>query len=980
MKCPTCGSVVTAALGQDDETPLLEHDETRSMTHWSHPPVGGSGIQPALLPGTVIGGRYEIVRLLGQGGMGAVCEARDREVERTVALKVIRGDLAGKPSVLQRFKRELLLAQRVTHPNVVRIFDLGVAGEVRFITMEYIDGEDLASVIKARRKIPPREAVPIMAQVCRGLAAAHAVGIVHRDLKPANIMVDRQGRAAVMDFGIARLMENAHIPEEGDGELPANAAPGITKLGAVVGTPVYMSPEQARRQLVDHRSDLFTTGIILYALLTGKVPGAGTTVGEVMKTRARARIRPLIEVEPEIDPALNAIVMRCLELEPGKRYQSADELARDLETWQVGGEPEKTGFSWPRRSVLAAVASVTIALAAGAAYFSFRPKPAAPKAAVKVIVGDLANTTGNALLDGALEPMIAINLEGASFITVYSQRDARRIATQVAQSTNLDLKTSQLIAQREGIGVVVSGSISRNGDRYRLSVNAIDPITGKALVEQSSEESSAEDLPRAANAAAAAIRKKLGDTTPLSAQAAAAETFTSRSLEASQDYAQAQQLLWRGKMEDALGQYRAAIQKDPDLGRAYAGMAATLANLGRNKDAEEMYRLAMSKLDRMSDREKYRTRGGYYLMRRDYDKAVEQFRSLVKNYPADTAGLGNLALAYFYQRNFPAAIEEGTHAVALYPNNAIQLSNVGWYRMYAGDFDGAAQDFRRVIQMHPTYEKVHVGLGLALLAKGNAGEAFALYDKVAAFSARGASMSVLARADAAIFEGRLQDAASILEAGIKTDVAAKESGRAASKSIALAEARLMAGQKRQALESVSAAVSLNPEDKTLYAAAVVFLNAGQDEKAAALARQISEHLGPEAEVLAKLIAGESRLKNRDSREAVRQFQAAQKLSDTWLGRFGLGRAYLAAGAFTEADTEFEVCLKRRGEATAVFLDDEPTYRYFPQVYYQMGRAQEGLGSPGAVKAYESFLQIKAKSSGELMVEDARRRLKAIAKP
>ena len=195
---------------------------------------------PLLESGDVLGGRYEIETLLGEGGMGAVYKARDRELDRPVALKVIRPELASSPSMLARFKQELLLARQVTHKNVIRIFDLGDADGIKFITMEFVEGEDLRALIEERKKFSPEEAVEIMRQVCQALEAAHGVGVIHRDLKPQNIMRDQNGRILVMDFGLARTME---------GE-------GMTQVGALVGTMEYMSPEQALAKELDQRSDL----------------------------------------------------------------------------------------------------------------------------------------------------------------------------------------------------------------------------------------------------------------------------------------------------------------------------------------------------------------------------------------------------------------------------------------------------------------------------------------------------------------------------------------------------------------------------------------------------------------------------------------------------------------------------------------------------------------------------------------------------
>ena len=227
----------------------------------------------AVKPGVLLGNRYEIVAILGQGGMGAVYKARDRELDRMVALKVIRPELAGDSDILQRFKQELILARKITHRNVIRIFDLGDADGIKFITMEFIEGRDLKSLLVEKGKLPPEQAVEIVQQVCLALEAAHSEGVVHRDLKPQNIMLDKDSRASVMDFGIARSLDLG----------------GMTQTGALMGTPEYMSPEQVRGEHVDARSDLFTLGIILQEILTGKLPFQAETAMASMYKRTMER-------------------------------------------------------------------------------------------------------------------------------------------------------------------------------------------------------------------------------------------------------------------------------------------------------------------------------------------------------------------------------------------------------------------------------------------------------------------------------------------------------------------------------------------------------------------------------------------------------------------------------------------------------------------------------------------------------------------
>ena len=317
-RCVRCG----LALNESDLTVLSDHDAEHTLAGNESPNVesptdsgspgasedwaasknvsGGITLTPqgTLEPGTVLGQRYEILAMLGQGGMGAVYKARDRELDRLVALKVIRPELTTNPEILKRFKQELILARQVTHRNVIRIFDLGQADGLKFITMEFLEGQDLRAELKKRGKFSPEDAARIILQISRALEVAHGEGVVHRDLKPQNIMLDANGRAYVMDFGIAR---SAYLP-------------GMTQTGALIGTPEYMSPEQAKGEQLDERSDLFSLGVIFYELLAGNSPYYSETPLATLWRRMQEKARPLAEIDPTIPKEISDIVAKLLEI------------------------------------------------------------------------------------------------------------------------------------------------------------------------------------------------------------------------------------------------------------------------------------------------------------------------------------------------------------------------------------------------------------------------------------------------------------------------------------------------------------------------------------------------------------------------------------------------------------------------------------------------------------------------------------------
>src|SRR4051812_6710616 len=289
-----------------------------SSTGGAWPHGTGSNIGAEAL----IGKRYRIIEVLGQGGMGTVYKAYDLELEKVIALKTIRADLAQNIELLQRFKHELILARQVTHRNVIRIYDLGEADGLRFITMDYIEGEDLRGYLQRMQKIPVREVVDIVLQICRGLEAAHAEGVIHRDLKPQNCVRQGNGRILVMDFGLARSAETH----------------GLTVTGAMLGTLEYMSPEQATGAPVGPQSDIFTVGIIFYQLLTGVLPYKAESAVASLILRSQEKVKPPREIDASIPVVINDIVRKCLEPKASDRYQTAMEVIRDLEAWNNGQE------------------------------------------------------------------------------------------------------------------------------------------------------------------------------------------------------------------------------------------------------------------------------------------------------------------------------------------------------------------------------------------------------------------------------------------------------------------------------------------------------------------------------------------------------------------------------------------------------------------------------------------------------------------
>jgi len=987
MECPVCATQNpdSASLCGNCHTPLPELDSQETLNDagtlvedWSEgssskaSKASKASIPPSttatdeMPPGTVLGGRYEILQLIGRGGMGAVYKAHDKELDRTVALKLIRPDLARNPEMVRRFKQELILARQVTHKNVIRIFDLGQSEGIKFITMDFVEGHDLRALLKEKGKFPPREAARIMLQICRALEAAHSEHVIHRDLKPQNIMLDGKGRVYVMDFGIAR---SAHVP-------------GMTQTGALIGTPEYMSPEQARGENLDQRSDIFSLGVIFYEILTGEKPYPSDVPLATLWKRMQEPVTPPVKLEPSLPVALNDIVVKALQIDPANRFASAREMAHALEIW-LGPSAESSAIflPGPRTTHYWKWASAALGALLIVTVVAFRlkgpVKPPPMHAPVSVLVADFANATGDSIFDETLEPPLSVALEDASFISSYNRNQAKKIAAQLQTgASSLEETTARLVGDREGINFVVAGMIEKKGSGYQVRARILETATGKILLEPKETADDKKGVLGVMDKIAAQMRHALGDTTPEAVQIAAAETFTTGSLEAAHEYALAQNVQWQGKWEEAIQSYLKAAQLDGDMGRAYAGAAVASYNLGRMQDAHKYYEEALSKIARMSDREKFRTRGGYYMVMNEPRKAIEQYGDLVRQFPADSAGRSNLALAYENSHDMAHALEEGRKAVQLNPRGVPQRSNLGLYAMYSGDFDGAIQEQQEVLKSNHSFVRGYLGMALSQLAKGQLSAAIESYGNLAKLGPQGASPAAAGFADLALYEGRASDAVSILDTAVSADLQNNDSDSAANKLTTLAYAHLLLSHSAAAAVAADKAVATSREINVLFWAARVYLALDKDSKALTLAHQLESELGADPQAYGKVVESEIRMKHGKGRDALPGLQEAQKLADTWVIHFDLARSYLDSGHFPEADTELELCLKRRGEATSLFLDEVPTYRIFPDVYYYVGRVRDGLKIPTAAEAYKTFLSIKEKGVQDPLVLDARRRLTA----
>jgi tetratricopeptide (TPR) repeat protein/predicted Ser/Thr protein kinase len=660
--------------------------------------------QHVLTSGHLLAQRYEVLSLLGEGGMGAVYKAKDVELSRMVALKVIRPDLARNRAILDRFKQELILATQVTHRNVVRIYDLGEAEGIKFITMEYVEGEDLAAILHRRVKLPPREAVAVIEQVCRALEAAHNVGVIHRDLKPQNVMWETgSGRILVMDFGLAKTLEGERM----------------TQTGAMVGTMEYMSPEQALAGNLDQRSDIFSLGLIFYELLTGQTPfHADSALASLIK-RTQERVVPVSELEKSVPPELSQIVSRCLERDVALRYQNASELLADLELWAGTGrsgiiaarlKPGPRRWADENRRLLAGVAGLVLLLIVTLAYFLTRPK-SAPVSEVKqgvpvvparsLAILPFRNSSGDAKDDwigSSVADMLSTDIgQSAHLHTVPTDR-LHQVLTdlRVGPETAIDPDTLRRVAQFSNADILVSGQYARFGDQIVIDATIRDlvhdqtvPVKAQALVK---------DLPTAIDSLADSVRKNLSLSANV-VEELKAQSFkpNSTSVEALREYDAGSALMRAGKYVDALKHLQAATTDDPQFALAFSKLADAQSELGFQSDAEQSSIRAtdLAHNQKLPLAETYLISASNARIMKDNKKALEAYENLLKSSPGDVDVQYELGNLYLQNGEYDKARAEFKGVLQTDPKNIRALWSLGVVDNLTGNPQAALDSLTR---------------------------------------------------------------------------------------------------------------------------------------------------------------------------------------------------------------------------------------------------------------------------------------------
>ena len=577
--------------------------------------------------------------------------------------------------------------------------------------------------------------------------------------------------------------------------------------------------------------------------------------------------------------------------------------------------------------------------------FSSGPAVEVEPEPVSVLLADFDNQTGDPLFDASLEQALNIGLEGAAFITAYSRTSAERLLGTLKPGSELDEAGARLVAIREGVKLVVAGAVSADGDGFTLAARMVSPDTGAIIGQSSVRAKDKIGVLAAVSELADDIREELGDKSVNDADRPIGETFTAASLEAVKNYTRGQDLAAASRYDEALPYYEQAVSEDPNFGRAYSGWALTLFYLGRVEEATALWEQALARMDTMTERERYRTLGLYYVaVAGDFPKAVESYSALVEKYPADNTGYNNMAIAYYFMLDFHKAMEAAGKGLEIYPTNKTVISNYALFAMLAGEFDKGASYAEGLLADDPGMWKAWLPVAMQRLANNDIQGARQAYDSMAKSDDRGAAFAKLGLADIDIYAGDLSAAVALLEEDIGNAASDGNKRLLGRKYIALAEARSALGDADGARSALQKGLAENEGNGQLVPAALISLELGDKQFAASIADKLSQELQPNARSFGMVIKGAIATQEGRHADAVDALRSGLALTDSWLLRYYLGRAYFAAGRYVEASDEFEICLQRRGEATALFLDDdEPTWRYMSPLETWLARAKDQIG-------------------------------------